>query len=183
MGHLVSFLSYLYPILLGFAAGNLGNTWLPNGAVLSLPLTMYFSTKDDLERSGIIKKSYLSRHPDLSNKLIPSSNCNKFRIARELVHLKSNDFLLSAAILPTFCLIACGGFALSNRLKLPTKSLLALNKGLIAFGTICAYHIVTTRVTSWQVYRADRIAASIDPTFMSGKKIHILLYFYIVKCD
>ncbi|EDV27241.1 uncharacterized protein TRIADDRAFT_54987 [Trichoplax adhaerens] len=151
----------------GFAAGNLGSTSLRNGAVLSLPYTMYFATRNDIERSGIIKSSYLSRHPDLADKLIPSPNCNKFQMAHELVRLKYKDFILSGTILPAFYLLGYGGFALCNKWALQRR-LRILNKILVAVGTLSFYHIVTSRVMNWQVYRADRVAATIDPTYMAG---------------
>ncbi|EDV23040.1 uncharacterized protein TRIADDRAFT_57902 [Trichoplax adhaerens] len=149
-------------------AGNLGNSWLPNGAILSLPCTIYFKTVNDVIYSRITFGNQKIEREDLLKSFITSANCNNFQMAHELSHLKLNDFIPRSIVMPTFYIIASGVYSLCNKFFLGSTLLRGLSKAAVIAVAIGCFVATNSYIIYRQEYRADHTAASIDPTYLIG---------------
>ncbi|XP_064400350.1 transmembrane protein 177-like [Halichondria panicea] len=155
----------------GFSSLCGGSTALPMGAVIGLPRTVLFRSPKDVHKCDIAVKGepvdWESEEGEQLLKILPpSAKLINFRIAHEVAHLKSNDFVYHTLLSPA--VLVCGyHFALFLSKSMFPGRIVAAFPLLFSLALVAQVQISST-IHHWQEYRADKMAAVCRRSYAEG---------------
>ena len=155
-----------------------GATWLPNGAVIGVPLSFYFKHEDDLGRFGEIcfqdGKVPMLLQSRFGQKFIHtqlSSDDNiAFCIGRELVQLSSSFDIASDVFFAPSWLIATYAISRRTRIVIPRASALVdgIVKVTLYLLSFACFWPVERRLNHYREFKADEMSARCDLDVAKG---------------
>ena len=158
--------------------GSAGATWLPNGAVIGVPLSFYFKHEEDFRRFREISskdgKVPLQLQGTFARKLVDtqlsSDDSIAFLIGHELTHLSSTADFASKVLLAPSWLIATYEVARRTRKIVPRAPVILngiLKVGLYLLSFAC-YWRVQRHLNHSKEFKADEISARCDLDVAKG---------------
>ena len=155
-----------------------GATWLPNGAVIGVPLSFFFKQEQDIARFRQITNMNSGKGPlDLEGKigaklkdtLIMSDDNVAFLIGHELSHIKCVDLAPQILLAPSWLYVTFE-IANSTRRVIPRASVFVdgIIKISVCFLSYLCYWKAQRYLNHYQEFKADEMCARSDLNVAEG---------------
>ena len=159
----------------GMSGFSCGRTWLPNGAVLGLPVWYLCETADDVSNTGInFKQRGIKWDSEMGTKirdaLVPTDDMIAFTIGHELAHIQHTDPKLKAAnvlMAPTWLLATYKLAVLTSKLKLP-RLLDVVMKLCVCRASYLVHKKANKQLQNAIEFQADEAAAKCHASIARG---------------
>lgn len=154
-----------------------GATWLPNGAVIGVPLTFFFKQEEDIARFQQVRDAngqvpfYLRGKigSKFKDTLLLSDDSVAFLIGHELSHIKRIDLVSQVFLAPSWLYMT---FEVASRTRRLVPKVPVIVDGIIKVGfcliSYFCYWRVQRYVNHHQEFKADEMSARIDPDIAVG---------------
>jgi len=154
-----------------------GATWLPNGAVIGVPLTFFFKQEEDIARFQQVRDKngqvpfYLRGKigSKFKDTLLLSDDSVAFLIGHELSHIKRIDLASQVFLAPSWLYVS---FEVASRTRRLVPKAPVIVEGILKIGFCLVSYFCYWRaqryLNHYQEFKADEMSARIDPDVAVG---------------